>query len=289
MELTAKNYYTVEANKEYCSASQYKDFIGYPMKWGCEERALKTINGEYEEEVTKALLQGSILDALWENDDPQYILERFPDCVSSRGATKGQLKAEYQDVFEWYQKSLKSELFCKFMSGDKQTIMTGEIEGLPFKIKIDSFISGVAITDLKTTRTLDRTYRYYISDSGEKLPFYLAYGYDTQLAIYREIVRQKTGDTLRCYLACVDKDPHPICDVIELTEKMLNDALERVKMNCETIILLKNGEVEPTRCNHSECNYCRDNHECKLLSTEEFELSEEGTDDEESSYGVRTV
>lgn len=286
MELTNENYYTIEANKEYCSASQYKDIIGYPMKPGCEERALKTINGEYVPEVTKALLQGSILDALWENDDPEYILERFPDCVSSRGATKGQLKSEYQDVFGWYQMSLKSELFCKFMSGDKQTIMTGEIEGLPFKIKIDSFIPGVAITDLKTTRTLDRYYRYYIPDSGERLPFYLAYGYDTQLAIYREIVRQKTGDMLKCYLACVDKEKHPICDVIQLTEKMLNDALERVKMKCETIIMLKNGEVEPIRCNHSECDYCRDTHKCELISNEEFELNEQDKNDEEPSYGV---
>jgi len=276
MELTEKNYYTVEANKEYCSASQYKDFIGYPMKCGCEERALKTINGEYEEEVTKALLQGSILDALWENDDPQYILERFPNCVSSRGATKGQLKAEYQDVFGWYQKTLKSELFCKFMSGDKQTIMIGIIEGLPFKIKIDSYIEGKCITDLKTTQTLDRNFRYYIPDSGERLPFYMAYGYDIQLAIYREIVRQNTGDTLRCYIAAVDKKPHPICDVIELTPKMLDEALEKIKRNCGDIIALKNGEVEPMRCENSECDYCRDTHKCEVISTDEFELNDTG-------------
>lgn len=274
MNLTDSNYYTNEADQMYCSASQYKNFMGCPIKPGCEERTLKMINGEYEEETTKALLMGSILDALWENDDPEYILERFPDCVSSRGATKGQLKSEYQNVLQMYQRTLKEEKFCQYMSGDKQTIMTGVIEGLWFKIKIDSFIEGKAITDLKTTQTLDRNFRYYIPDSGERLPFYLAYGYDIQMAIYREIVRQNTGDTLNCYLAAVDKKSHPICDVIELPQKMLDDTLERIKMNCETIIMLKSGEVKPTRCESSECDYCRDTHTCEVISTEEFEMNE---------------
>lgn len=280
MKLTESNYYTDAANKEYCSASQYKDFVGFPLKHGCEERALKTISGEYKQEETKALLMGSILDALWENDDPEYILERFPDCVSSKGPTKGQLKQEYQKVIQMYQRTLKEKKFCDYMSGDKQTIMTGEIEGLPFKIKMDSYIEGKAITDLKTTKTLDRTFRYYIPDSGERLPFYLAYGYDTQLAIYREIVRQNTGDQLRCYIAAIDKETHPICDIIELTPKMLDDALDRVKVNCETIIMLKAGEVEPTRCEQSECDYCRDTHVCQLISASDFELNEPNRENE---------
>lgn len=273
-ELTAENYYSIEANKAYCSASQAKDFLGCPIRPGCEERALKTISGEYVPETTKAMLMGSILDVLWENDDPDYILSRFPDCVSSKGATKGQLKAEYQQIMSIYQRTLKEEKFCAYMSGDKQTIMTGVIEDLPFKIKIDSYLEGKAIVDLKTTQSLDRNFRYYIPDSGERLPFYMAFGYDIQLAIYREIVRQNTGDTLRCYLAAVDKKPHPICDIIELTPKILDEALEGIKRNCADIIALKNGEVQPIRCNHSECDYCRDTHVCEVISTEEFELNE---------------
>jgi hypothetical protein len=274
--LNDANYYTDEMNSKYCSASQYKDFMGCPLIPGCEERALKAISGEYVTETTKAMLMGSILDALWENDDPEYILERFPDCVSSKGPTKGQLKAEYQSVLQMYQRTLKEEKFCQYMAGDKQTIMTGEIEGLPFKIKIDSFIDGKAIVDLKTTQTLDRNFRYYIPDSGERLPFYLAYGYDIQLAIYREIVKQNTGDLLNCYLACVDKKPHPICDIIELPSKLLDEALDRIKGNCDTIILLKKGEVKPSRCESSDCDYCRDTHKCAVISTSEFELNEVG-------------
>lgn len=271
MLLNDDNYYSLEANKEYCSASQLKQFIGCPMKPGCEARAMAEIRGEWKQEVTKALLQGSILDALWENDDPGYILKRFPECVSSRGVTKGQLKSEYQDVLVWYQLTLKSEKFCKYMGGEKQVIQTGMIEGLPFKIKIDSYHEGKAIVDLKTTRTLDRDYRIYIPDSGEKLPFYEALGYPLQLAIYREIVRQNTGDVLPCYLACVDKHDHPMCDIIQISDKRLDEALNEVKRNCEKVIALKTGEVEPIRCDQSNCDYCRDTHECQLISDEEFE------------------
>lgn len=267
-------YYSVEANKQFCSASQFKDICGFPLKPGCEERALKTINGEWKPEVTKALLMGSLLDALWENDDPSYIMERFPDCVASRGATKGQLKAEYQQIIDIYQMTLRSEKFCAYMSGLKQKVFIGEIEGLPFKIKVDSFIDGIAIVDLKTTKTLDRNQRYFIPDSGEKLPFYLAYSYDVQLSLYSEIVRQNTGDLLPCYLAVADKASHPICDIIELPRKLLDEALERVKRNCEHIIRLKSGEIEPIRCESSDCDYCRDTHTCQVISTEEFEMND---------------
>ena len=273
-ELTEQNYYTTEMDLKYCSASQWKDFCGCPAIPGCEARTMAKLKGEYEPEVTTSLLVGSILDALWENDDPEYIAERFPDCISSRGQTKGQLKSEYQIALQMYQRTLKEQKFCQYMSGDKQTIMTGIIEGLPFKIKIDSFIEGKAIVDLKTTRTLDRDFRIFIPDSGEKLTWFRAYGYDIQLGIYREIVRQNTGDTLRCYLAAVDKEKHPICDVIELPDKMLTEALDLVKRDCKKIIMLKGGEIEPIRCEHSSCDFCRDTHECQVLSADEFETHE---------------
>lgn len=273
-ELTEQNYYSTEMDLKYCSASQWKDFCGCPAIPGCEARTMAKLKGEYEPEVTTSLLVGSILDALWENDDPEYIAERFPDCISSRGTTKGQLKSEYQIALQMYQRTLKEPKFCQYMSGDKQTIMTGTIEGLPFKIKIDSFIEGKAIVDLKTTRTLDRDFRIFIPDSGEKLTWFRAYGYDIQLGIYREIVRQNTGDSLRCYLAAVDKEKHPICDVIELPDKMLTEALDLVKRDCKKIIMLKGGEIEPIRCEHSSCDYCRDTHECQVLSADEFETHE---------------
>ena len=281
MILTEANYFSLEADREYCSSSQYKDFIGCPAYHGCEARAMATIRGEWEKETTTALMVGTILDALWElsdvdSDERTTILsEKFPDCISTRGATKGELKAEYKKCIQLYERTYKDPKFRTYMSGDKQRIFTGEIEGLPFKVKLDSFIEGKAIVDLKTTEDASREFRKFVPDSG-RLPFYTLWGYDTQLAIYREIVRQNTGDTLDCYIAAVDKKPHPLPAIINIEREKLDEALDAVKRNCNTIIRLKSGELEPIRCDSGDCDYCRDTYVCEVVSSSEFETFELG-------------
>lgn len=277
--ITDQNYYSKEADMAYCSSSQYKSFIGCPAIPGCEARAMAEIKGEFVRDVTQALREGQILDTLWELKDiptdekTNIIVERFPDCVASRGPNKGELKYEFKKVINMFERTLQDEMFCKLMSGDKQTIMTGEIEGLPFKIKMDSYVPGVCITDLKTTESCSKTFRKYVADSGNREPFYRLWGYDIQLAIYREIVRQKTGETLRCYIAAVDKKAHPMPLTLEMDPKMLDDALETVKQNCNRIIMLKNGEItDYQRCD--ECDYCRDTYKCTVLNTSEFEVGD---------------
>ena len=277
--LTPDNYYSQDMNWKYCSASQYFEFCGRPFIPACEARAMAILKGEYQEETTKAMLIGSILDTLWELEDLPMeeklgiIADRFPECVSSRGATKGELKTEYKLALKMYERTKRDPLFCQFMSGSKQTVMHGEIEGLPFKIKMDSYIPDVAIVDLKTTQDASMNHRKYFADSGIWETFYGGYDYPTQLAIYREIVRQNTGKVLRTYIACVDKKDHPLPQIIEIPPKRLDEALETVKANVPTIKMLKSGEVK-NLCRCEECDYCRDTYKCKVLSAEEFETSD---------------
>ena len=276
MILTSENYYTSEADLNYCSASQYKDFIGCPRLHGCEARAMARINGEYTPPVSKALLIGSLVDALWEGADADTLLRDFPDCVSTKGPTKGQLKTEFRQAFDLYARGRADKNFAQYMSGEKQVIMTGNIGGLPFKIKMDSYIEGKAIVDLKTTENESQDFRYYIPDLGQRLPFYSAWGYQTQLAIYQEIVKQNTGDKLPCFIAAVDKKEYPRLAIIKFEEKDLYEALEEVKSHVDIIGMLKAGEVEPTRCESDECNYCRQTSTAGLYTTSEFETHDEG-------------
>lgn len=280
MKLDEQTYYSVEANKKYCSASQFLSFVGRPAVPGCEARTLAELNGEYVPETTKAMIIGSILDALWEGCTPEELIDRFPDCVSSRGATKGQIKSEYMQALQLYNRSRQDALFSKYMSGEKQVIMVGEIEGLPFKIRMDSFHPGVAIVDLKTTQDSHPMHRYYDRMTGERLSFFRWWSYDTQLSIYKEIVRQNTGDKLPCFIAAIDKKPHPRPEVIQLDNVLLDEALETVKQNCQKIIMLKSGEIEPIRCDNDDCDYCRDTYQCKGITSSEFETMDDkgGTD-----------
>ena len=46
MKLTSENYYSQEANKEYMSVSQFKDFAGTYGKMPCEFEALEKLNAD---------------------------------------------------------------------------------------------------------------------------------------------------------------------------------------------------------------------------------------------------
>ena len=136
--------------------------------------------------------------------------------------------------------------------------MTGEIEGVPVKVKLDSF-DGVRITDLKTVKSISET--FYAKDLGQRLNFIEWWGYDIQAAIYREIVRQNTGDTLPFYICAISKDktdsiPHPRIKVIEIPPKVMDDKLHEIRNNMPKIQALKDGDYEPIRC--EVCDYCAD-------------------------------
>ena len=63
LKLTPENYYTKEANMQYVSVSQYKEFNGTTGKMGCEAYAMAKLRGEVEEVTTTALMVGSYVSS----------------------------------------------------------------------------------------------------------------------------------------------------------------------------------------------------------------------------------
>lgn len=255
--LTPENYYSVESNIAYVSVSQYKDFVGTTGKMGCEAAALARMRGELTEEKTIPLLVGSYVDAYFEGTLPTFVAQN-PSVISTRGATVGQLKSEYKQADLMIQRAERDEVFMRYMEGDKQVIMTGEIEGVPVKIKIDS-CDGKRLTDLKTIRSITET--FYAKDLNQRLNFCEWWGYDLQGAVYREIYRQNTGDLLPFYICAVSKDKtgtvcHPRIKVIEVPPIKMDEKLIEVKSQINKIQDLKNGLYDPIRC--EVCDYCAD-------------------------------
>lgn len=253
--LTEENYHSVESNKVFCSKSQFNDFYGFD---GCESRAMAKINGLFEEPKSDALTIGSYVDCLLtEPDKIDEFLADHPEIISSRGATKGLLKVEYQIADKMVERVKQDKTLMKYLSGEHQKIMTGTIFGLPFKIKMDSYLEHKAIVDLKTVKSFSKG--YYIPQKG-KLSFVEYFDYILQGAIYQEIVFQNTGERLPFYLACVTKEPIPDIGLIWIDDQTLHDRIygnelsEGIARECEQIMLLKRGEVEPIPCNH--CAYC---------------------------------
>lgn len=254
MKLTNDNYYSQKANQAYFSVSQVKDF----MK--CEAYAMAKINGDWVEEPTPAMMIGSYVDSYFEGTLEEF-KERNPQIFKKDGT----LKSDYVKAEKIIERVSKDELFMKCMSGEKQVIMTGNLYGANWKIKMDSYLPDEAIVDLKCIKKLrDVTFK-----NGWKQTFIETWGYDLQLAVYQEIVRQNTGKTLPCIIAAVDKQDVPDLECILIPEDQLKFQLEQLRWKMPHIIDVKNYNIEPQRC--GLCDYCRTTKKLeRLISPDEL-------------------
>ena len=238
--LTNENYFSPENQMKYMGISQFKAFEK------CEAAALAELTGEYQREKTVSLLVGSYVDAHFEGT-----LDVFKAQNPEIFTKKGELKAEYRKAEEIIQRIERDPLFVTFLSGESQVIMTGEIEGVPVKIKIDSYHAGKMLVDLKIMKDFQPV---YVPEQG-RLSWIEAWGYDLQGAVYQEIVRQNTGDKLPFYLAAATKEKETDIDIIEIPQPYLGVSLEHFKENVIRYDGIKKGLFQPRRC--EKCDYCK--------------------------------
>jgi hypothetical protein len=141
--------------------------------------------------------------------------------------------------------------------------MTGEIDGVPFKIKMDSYDPDKFIVDLKVMKDFKKvwseTMRTYSS-------FVEAYNYDIELAIFQEIVYQNTGKRLPCFLACITKEEPADIAILSFPQEKLDEAMRIVKSNLPRIKGIMEGKIAPHRCNN--CAYCRKTKKAEIMSFE---------------------
>ena len=247
MTLNGDNYYSQKANSKYMSVSQYKMFAGTYGRAACEASALAQLRGEWEEETNTAMMIGSYVDSYFEGT-----LDKFKSLHPEIFKRDGMLKAEYIKADQIIARAERDEFFMKYLSGEKQVIMTGEFGGCEWKIKMDSYIPGVAIVDLKVMSSI--TEMKWVKDHGY-MDFIRYWGYDIQGAIYQEIVRQNTGKKLPFYIAALSKEKEPDIEVLYIADTYLKEALAAVETNLPTILQVKSGELEPHRC--EVCDYCK--------------------------------
>lgn len=73
--------------------------------------------------------------------------------------------------------------------------------------------------------------------------------------VREEVVYRNTGLRLPFYIAAGTKEEEPNIEVIQVTQNYLDEAKNMVEMNMPRILRVKNGEVEPDRCEMCDC--CR--------------------------------
>lgn len=229
MKLNDENYYSEEANREYFSVSQFKSFMS------CETKAMAEISGNYVRPPSRALLVGSFVDRYFEGTLDKFMQEN-PAIYTRRH----ELRADFKRANQIIETVKTDPKFMDAMNGEKQRIFTFELFGVMWKVKLDSYNPGKAITDLKVVAKMDT------------LPLWR---YDIQGAIYQKGVEIVTGEKLPFYLAVVTKERVMDRDIWQVPQSTLDLALGQVEAVIGRYVDVKNGYEEPRSC--GRCDYCK--------------------------------
>lgn len=236
-----ENYFSKENELKYCGSSQIKSFMD------CEARTLAKIKGEYQEENTTALLVGSYVDAAVSNT-LDIFKAQHPEIFKKDGT----LKSEYIKADYILNRIEKDELFMKYISGNHQTIMLGEINNVPIKIKIDSYFPDKCIVDLKCVKSFEPIWN---EKTKTKENFIDYWKYTLQGALYQEVARQNTGKKLPFFIAAVTKENEPDIALLAIPDEELEKQLTIINEILPHIQNLKDGVIMPHRC--GKCDYCK--------------------------------
>lgn len=275
LELLPENYYSSAADLDYISASQMKAFTS------CEAAAMAALRREVDKPApSTALLVGSYVDAaLGADGELDAFLASHPEVVNSR---TGALKADFLKAAAIVERCKSDRLFAALTSDApdecKQVILSGTIAGCPTKGKADYLYSvdylrkltddftgtpwedffrycigqGGLLADLKTAAD---TSEQWDADLGERVPWAQAWHYPRQLAIYRELYRQKTGHTVPCLLLVASKEPATSLLALYVGGGDLDEALADAMSIAPRVQEIKDGRIQPESCGH--CAYCR--------------------------------
>ena len=247
MLLNSDNYFSKEADLEYMSVSQWKLFNE------CEAKALATIQGQEDATEKEAFLEGHLFEELVSGDAKLY-LAQHPEMISSRGATAGQLKSNFKIVENAAEKFNDQKFFRDIIDKcEKQVVLTGEIKGIKVKCCLDLFDKETnSIYDIKCMKDFKEQWS---SKDRRYIPWYYAYNYVLQLAVYREIVRQNFGEPKELCLLAASKEKIPDITALSFSPELLNLELEDFESKINYFDDIKRGKIEPKRCEC--CDYCK--------------------------------
>ena len=250
MELTNENYFL---DKEYLNNSTLKIYSE------CSSKALAMSKGQFIQDLSEkeAIQIGSYVDAAIEGTLKEFI-EKNPQ-IYVRGKKENGLKKVFEEANAMIEKINKDKFAKILLTGEKQKIFTGEIESVKVKCKIDNInFNKKFFTDLKTCRDIFET--MYDVEKKERVSFIESRGYLIQLAFYREIIRQNTGEKFIACLVAYDKTESQRGLTIQFTEEEIDNAylevLELIRKHKAAL------EGNTHRC--EKCTYCNSTRETSL-------------------------
>lgn len=270
--LTQENYYQ---DKSYLTNSRIKQY----MKCQVKTKAIE--DGDWVEERDEtALLVGNYVHSYFESEEAhqQFLDENGDKMIAKTGKTKGRLKKDFLVGDKMIQVLETDERFNQLYHGqkgdkvEKEMIVFGELEGIPFKGKLDSVnLTRGYFVDLKTMKSIyadewNSELRTRVKAAANNI---LDFGYAGQLALYRELLKQRTGDDYRQFIVAVSKENVPDKEVLSIPDNFLEEGLENLLEAAAEIWDVIQGKKEPRKC--ERCDYCRSKKKLtKIVSLNEL-------------------
>lgn len=263
-QLADENYYSREADIHYMSCSQFQAFQE------CEAAAIAKLRGLWEHSgKSDALLHGQYFHSYFEGQEAfdKFCEEHFSEIykvksTKSRGDEIVGKYAAFEKLDEMIEVVEADPVMAGFleMPGENEKFLTGEIGGIPWRMKMDKYMPSTRIiVDYKTSADIRKL--FWNPETKEYQSFVEEYGYLMRAAVYGEIERQNAGeDTFPTFvILAVSKQDPPDKDAVLLNDPN-GDArweleLETVKAALPRIQALKDGTQNPKRC--GQCEYCR--------------------------------
>ncbi|WP_283263265.1 PD-(D/E)XK nuclease-like domain-containing protein [Streptococcus dysgalactiae] len=253
LDLLGKDYYSRESAIRYWSISQYKRFRE------CEARALAELRGDWTDtRDNTALLVGNYVHSYFESKAAysNFVEANKTAMLSTRGATKGQLKKDYAVANQMIEALKSDSNFTAIYQGEKEAAITGLIGGVEFKGKIDCLnVDRGYFVDIKTTKgPIDDT----IWNGEERVRWFEAYGYILQMAAYKTMLEAKYNKPFEPIIYAVTKETPPDTRAIRIQNvDAMQMELDSLAQSIKRLDDVKKGLEKPKPC--GKCEYCRTN------------------------------
>lgn len=265
MELTRDNYYTPEADMAYMSCSQYQSFCE------CEAKAMAKLQGRWTDPDKEAFLVGNYFHTFFEGPEAheQFVREHFDKIFKTKiiKGKKGEPDqtvvtgkyAPYEQADKMIEVAQNDPLIRSLIElpGENEKIMTGELWGVPWRIRLDKYVpDGRMIIDWKTVANISEL--KWSEALHEKVTFIDAYGYMMRAAVYTEIEKQNahSSEDAPFVIVALSKQDPPDKEALYLNHRQRYDyELEQIKKRLGMIQMIKAGRIKPKRCGC--CDYCR--------------------------------
>ncbi|MHC5248799.1 PD-(D/E)XK nuclease-like domain-containing protein [Enterococcus sp. LJL90] len=247
MKLNKQNYYSNEADWQYMSVSQFKDFQK------CEAAALAKLKEEWQPTSNPiVLLVGNYVHSYFESNEAheEFISENRNSILKRDGSERAEF-IQATDMIE----ALEYDNFFNFVyQGQKELILTDSFLGTDWKARIDCFNEAKGyFVDLKTTRSLSQ--RYWSTKYRSYVSFVEEYGYVLQMGVYKALLEQVYDKEVTPYIFAVTKESPPDIAGIEIHPARFEFELALLEKELPRILSVKYGEEKPTMC--GKCEYCR--------------------------------